>query len=48
MSASATIQTQRGQYAILQAELPSHGLINLGILLLAFLLVGVGVLVSHH
>jgi phage repressor protein C with HTH and peptisase S24 domain len=33
MSASATIQTQRGQYAILQAELPSHGLINLGILL---------------
>ena len=33
MSASATIQTQRGQYAILQAELPAHGLINLGILL---------------
>ena len=33
MSASATIQTQRGHYAILQAELPPHGLINLGILL---------------
>src|SRR5437588_459717 len=33
MSASATIQTQRGQYAILQAELPQHGLVNLGVLL---------------
>ena len=33
MSPSATLQTQTGQYSIVQAELPGHGLVNLGVLL---------------
>src|SRR5437868_6986306 len=33
MSPSATLQTQTGRYSILQAELPGHGLVNLGVLL---------------
>ena len=33
MSPSATFQTQTGRYSIVQAELPGHGLVNLGVLL---------------
>jgi SOS-response transcriptional repressor LexA len=33
MSPSATLQTQTGRYSIAQAELPGHGLVNLGVLL---------------
>jgi SOS-response transcriptional repressor LexA len=33
MSPSATLQTQTGRYSIVQAELPGHGLVNLGVLL---------------
>jgi SOS-response transcriptional repressor LexA len=33
MSPSATFQTQTGRYSIVQAELPAHGLVNLGVLL---------------
>jgi SOS-response transcriptional repressor LexA len=33
MSPSATLQTQTGRYSIVQAELPNHGLVNLGVLL---------------
>jgi SOS-response transcriptional repressor LexA len=33
MSMPALLQTRRGSYAIVQAELPGHGLVNLGILL---------------
>jgi phage repressor protein C with HTH and peptisase S24 domain len=33
MSTSAMLQTQTGRYSIVQAELPEHGLVNLGVLL---------------
>jgi hypothetical protein len=33
MSAPAALSTQLGKYSILQAELPGHGLVNLGVLL---------------
>jgi SOS-response transcriptional repressor LexA len=33
MSSSAMLQTQSGRYSIVQAELPGHGLVNLGVLL---------------
>jgi SOS-response transcriptional repressor LexA len=33
MSPSATLQTQTGRYSIVQAELPAHGFVNLGVLL---------------
>ena len=33
MSTSAVLQTQTGRYSIVQAELPEHGLVNLGVLL---------------
>lgn len=33
MTASSAIQTRTGRYAILQAELPGQGLLNLGVLL---------------
>ena len=33
MSPSATLQTRTGRYSIVQAEVPGHGLVNLGVLL---------------
>jgi SOS-response transcriptional repressor LexA len=33
MSPSATLQTQTGRYSIVQADVPGHGLVNLGVLL---------------
>ncbi len=33
MSATAAVLTQLGKYSIVQAELPRHGLVNLGVLL---------------
>src|SRR4029077_6050979 len=33
MSPSATLQTQTGRFSIVQAELPGHGLVDLGVLL---------------
>jgi SOS-response transcriptional repressor LexA len=33
MSPSATFQTQTGRYSIVKAEVPGHGLVNLGVLL---------------
>lgn len=33
MSAPAVLSTELGKYSILQAELPAHGLVNLGVLL---------------
>jgi SOS-response transcriptional repressor LexA len=33
MSASAAIQTRMGKYSVLTAELPGHGLLNIGVLL---------------
>ena len=33
MSPSVKLQTRRGRYSIVQAELPGHGLVNLGVLL---------------
>jgi len=33
MSPSATLQTQTGRFSIVQAELPGHGSVNLGVLL---------------
>jgi SOS-response transcriptional repressor LexA len=33
MSATAAVSTQLGRYSIVQADLPQHGLVNLGVLL---------------
>ena len=33
MSPSATVQTQTGRYSLVQAEVPGHGLVNVGVLL---------------
>src|SRR5580704_10380771 len=33
MSSSVTLETRTGRYSIMQAELPGHGLVNLGVLL---------------